>query len=83
VKTNDSACIKNFAHLADRMTQMDQRLTARIDSLETQMNIRFDYVEKKMKSIVTSMQLMIGAMVTVSTGIIVMLIQINMNISSL
>jgi|GEM_PF-423673 guanylate kinase len=112
----DVARTKDIHHLADRMTQMDQRLTARIDNVESKLTARIDsveerlatridsvekrltmridsveerlatrldYVEKRMKSIATSMQVMIGSMVAVSTGIIVMLIQINMNISSL
>jgi hypothetical protein len=79
----DVARTKDINHLADRMTQIDQRLTGRIDGVEERMSMRIDYVETRLKSITTTLQVMIGAMVTVSTGIIVMLIQIHQNITSL
>lgn len=90
----DVARTKDIDNLADRMTQIDQRhtmrtdsleerLTSRIDGVEERLSMRIDFIETRLKSITTTLQVMIGAMVTVSTGIIVMLIQINQNISNL
>jgi tetrahydromethanopterin S-methyltransferase subunit G len=80
VEQSLSARIDNVEKsLSTRIDNVEQSLSARID----QLSARIDHVEQRLKGITGTLWVMIGSMVTVSTGIIVMLVQINMNISSL
>jgi tetrahydromethanopterin S-methyltransferase subunit G len=90
----DVARSKDISHLSDRIDYVEQSLSARIDNVEQSLSARIDHVEQslsaridhveqRLKGITGTLWVMIGSMVTVSTGIIVMLVQINMNISSL
>ena len=69
--------------LSTRIDHVEKSLSTRIDNVEQSLSARIDHVEQRLKGITGTLWVMIGSMVTVSTGIIVMLVQINMNISSL
>lgn len=79
----DIARSRDLDRLSDRITHVDQRLFDHISHVETELGSRITRVEQRLKGITGTLWIMIGSIVTMSSALLVMMIQLNSTIAGL
>lgn len=72
----DVARVKDLDHV-------EQRLFDHISHIEKELGNRITHVERRLKGIAGTLWIMIGSMITVSSALLVMMIQLNVSIGRL